>query len=226
MRCRTDDSAGSATPTPIAPGWPATGSWLRPDVIAIGAGLAMWARAGVLTGASIDQAHAVQQMRCGVNRRPWRSGAVRARRERRAQHGIRQRPCGIWRAVQNDTGVECGWNRERWQPAQVVGALQPVFGVRFDPRAQRHDGDTSRCAVAGRWQFAATQHLVDLRAAVAQQARGFDDIDLQWFKRSGDVVSLGCDVSLIAVSFSLDDLGGAASGAAANAYTCGHEQPL
>jgi hypothetical protein len=65
----------------------------------------------------------------------------------------------------------------------VVGALQPVFGVGFDPRAQRYDGDPSRCAVTGRWQLAATQHLVDGRAAVAQQARCFDHVDLEGFKR-------------------------------------------
>ena len=39
--------------------------------------------------------------------------------------------------------------------------------------------------MARRWQFATTQHLVNFRAAVAQQARGFDDIDLQGFKRRG-----------------------------------------
>jgi hypothetical protein len=42
-----------------------------------------------------------------------------------------------------------------------------------------------RCTVAGRGQFATTQHLVDRRAAGAQQARGFDDIDLERFKRMG-----------------------------------------
>ena len=42
----------------------AISSSFRPDVIAICACLAVWARAGVLTGASIDQAHAVEQMRC------------------------------------------------------------------------------------------------------------------------------------------------------------------
>ena len=65
VRWSIDDTAGSAAPAPIAPGWPAICAWLCPNMIAIGAGLAMWARAGVLTGASIDQAHAVQQMRCG-----------------------------------------------------------------------------------------------------------------------------------------------------------------
>jgi len=40
----------------------------------------------------------------------------------------------------------------------------------------------------------------------------------------GGVRSLGCDVSLIFVSLSLDDLGGAVHGAAANAYAPGQEQ--
>jgi hypothetical protein len=80
-------------------------------------------------------------------------------------------------------------------------ALQPVFGVRFDPRAERHHGNTSRCAMAGRWEFATTQHLVNRRAAIAEQACRFDDIDLQWFNLWCGVLSLGWGVSLILVSF-------------------------
>src|SRR5436309_3335201 len=64
-------------------------------------------------------------------------------------------------------------------PLRSSGALQPAFGVGFDPGAQCYHRDAPRAAVAGRRQFAATQHLVDLRAAVAQQTRGFDHIDLQ-----------------------------------------------
>ena len=64
VRCRTEDAACPTTATPIAPGRATASPWLRPDVIAIGAGLAMWARAGVLTGASVDQAHAMQHGGC------------------------------------------------------------------------------------------------------------------------------------------------------------------
>src|SRR3954469_12200052 len=53
-------------------------------------------------------------------------------------------------------GVECMWQRGDGNGAGG-GALQPVFSVRFDPRAQRYDRDPSRCAVAGRGQFATTQ---------------------------------------------------------------------
>src|SRR5829696_4599922 len=40
MRRRADDSAGTTAPTPIAPGRTASDSWLCPNMIAIGAGLA------------------------------------------------------------------------------------------------------------------------------------------------------------------------------------------
>ena len=64
VRCRTEDTTDSATPTPIAPGRATASPWLRPDVIAIRAGLAMWACAGVLAGASIDQPHVLEHRSC------------------------------------------------------------------------------------------------------------------------------------------------------------------
>jgi hypothetical protein len=66
VRCRTDDSAGSATATPIAPGRATTSAWFRPDVIAVRTGLAMRARAGVLTRAPVNQPHAMEHSDCGV----------------------------------------------------------------------------------------------------------------------------------------------------------------
>jgi hypothetical protein len=64
----------------------------------------------------------------------------------------------------------------------VGGALQPVFGVRVNPCAQCPHGDAPRCTVARRWQFTATQHRVNRRAAVARQACSLDHVDLQGFE--------------------------------------------
>src|SRR5215203_3371064 len=107
VRCSANDSAGSATPTPIAPGRATVSARFRPDVIAVRTGLAMRAWAGMLARAPIDEPHVVEHSSCGgigVHGIP----APRARRDLWAQQGICQRPDGIWRGVRKHDEWDVG----------------------------------------------------------------------------------------------------------------------